>query len=152
MIVRPTARLIALDPDSAVLLFRCRFDDDPNLPRTFWVLPGGGVEPGESYENAARRELCEETGIAIDAVGPCVLEEEQPGRHPAFGDRDIVYRDRVFLTRLTASDVASLRPDAVKESGYQEHRWWTLDELDRTDETIRPEALPTIVRRVLAGS
>jgi len=30
-----------------------------------WSIPGGGVEPGETYAEAARREVMEETGISI---------------------------------------------------------------------------------------
>ncbi|HEX7859108.1 MAG TPA: NUDIX domain-containing protein [Verrucomicrobiae bacterium] len=37
---------------------------EPN--RGLWVLPGGGVEFGESFENTLRREIREEAGIEID--------------------------------------------------------------------------------------
>lgn len=34
-----------------------------------WCLPGGGVQPGETWETAAKRECFEETGWTIRVVG-----------------------------------------------------------------------------------
>lgn len=66
---RPAARILLLDEADRVLLFR--FDPSDRPP--FWCTPGGAVDPGESYEQAARRELREETWLDLDC-GPQVLQ------------------------------------------------------------------------------
>ncbi len=143
MIIRPTARLIALDSNGRVLLFQCRNGSWEDL---FWMIPGGGVEPGESFEQAALRELLEETGIdARSPIGPCELESETVERHPDDGDREIMFRDRTFSLRLTDAEVAQLDPAAVERSGYAAHRWWMPDALEATTDPVWPEGLAAAV-------
>ena len=52
------AAILILDRAGKVLLHR-RSDDG------LWSLPGGALEPGESLEEAARREAAEETGLTL---------------------------------------------------------------------------------------
>jgi ADP-ribose pyrophosphatase YjhB (NUDIX family) len=55
MRIRATAGVVLRNADGQVLLMRRRFEDT-------WGVPGGGVEPGESWADAALRECYEETG------------------------------------------------------------------------------------------
>jgi 8-oxo-dGTP diphosphatase len=48
---------------NTILMVRHRDGD-----REYWTLPGGGIEPGETAEQAAVREVREETGIEAIAV------------------------------------------------------------------------------------
>jgi 8-oxo-dGTP pyrophosphatase MutT (NUDIX family) len=41
---------------------------DPHGQRPYWVLPGGGREPGETFAEAAIREVYEETGITARII------------------------------------------------------------------------------------
>jgi 8-oxo-dGTP diphosphatase len=70
---------VVVDDDGYVLLVhRPRYDD--------WSLPKGHVEPGETFEQAALREVLEETGLR------CALGEELPAAHYAVNGRPKVVR------------------------------------------------------------
>ena len=73
---RRSSRLLIIDRNNRVLLFRFVFERGPLAGQNYWGTPGGALEAGESFADAARRELFEETGILRDAVGQQVAERE----------------------------------------------------------------------------
>lgn len=153
MRIRPTVRLLVLDPQQRILLFK--FEDavplHPALPdlTLYWVTPGGGVDRGETHEQAAIRELWEETGIQVDQVGPWVWNRDRVLRFP---DRSVLFRERYYLVPVTTSEVLLTNLLPYERNVYRDHRWWTLDEMERTDEVLLPIGLAGYLRPLLAGN
>src|SRR5438309_3468373 len=95
---RPSSRLLIIDRNNRVLLFRFMFNRGPLAGQNYWATPGGALEAGESLADAARRELFEETGILRDTVGEKVAEREfvlqlQDGEY-------VMAEERFFLVRV----------------------------------------------------
>lgn len=140
---RPAARILLVDGDGRVLLFR--FDPDDRPP--FWCTPGGALDPGESYAEAARRELLEETGIDADP-GPEVAR-----RQVAFTTIEGVPVDadeRYFLVRVQEAAIDTARHTALEQRVMTRWRWFTRQELAAHDEPHFPEDLADILAQAEA--
>jgi 8-oxo-dGTP pyrophosphatase MutT (NUDIX family) len=131
-IAREAARVLLLDPDDRTLLIAHL----PGDGRTVWTAPGGGLDPGETHAEAAMRELREEIGLVVE-LGPWVWS-----RTATFTFRGIWLRqtERWFLVRTAPLDTGTIPLADLATSGA---RWWTLEELAKTDEVLAPRSLPT---------
>lgn len=139
-LVRPTARVLLLDPTDRVLLFCTRDPEDPDHP--FWYPPGGRVEGDETVEDAARREVLEETGFDVE-LGPLIGVR----RHVvSFAGVWADVRETWFLARTGSSSVDTSGFTPLEVATIEEHRWWTLAELETTSDPLTPRALAALVR------
>jgi 8-oxo-dGTP pyrophosphatase MutT (NUDIX family) len=147
--VRLAGRVIAIDPAGRVLLFHY---DDPPPKGDHWTTPGGGVEGDEDFYQAAGREVVEETGWTDVTIAPVEvlvdLNVQWSGsRGQLVRQHDHYFIGRVPDERRPLGDVAAMHVS----DGIRGHRWWTLAELDATDENIYPTELADLVRTELAG-
>ena len=152
MRIRPTARLVVLNHDRRVLLFKVQ-DERPlhkNQPGlvNYWCTPGGGVDSGETYEQAAVRELLEETGIVCPELGPWLWT----GRKILlFPDEDVEFQERFFLVDAGRCSVETGGHTDYERLVLAEHRWWSLAEMRKTSETFIPRGLPDLIAPIIAG-
>ncbi len=140
---RPSSRLLVLDSENRLLLFLFSYNTGCLAGQKYWATPGGAVEPGESFEEAAKRELFEETGISVAEIGPDVARREFEMQLP---DGEFVIADeRLYIVRVTDQSLSKENWSAMEKAVMAEHRWWTNEELAATSETVYPENLRALV-------
>ncbi len=69
---RSMSRVLVFDEQDRILLF-LQYGKSHDVPPR-WITPGGGVDPGEDHDQAAIREIHEETGLVLDSIAGAVLE------------------------------------------------------------------------------
>jgi 8-oxo-dGTP diphosphatase len=99
------ARAAAGGPE-VLVVHRPAYDD--------WSLPKGKLEPGEIEQDAARREVLEETGVDAEVVAPA---------------GSVVYTDRRGRTKHVAYFTMTPRATAPREADDEVDivAWWPVD-------------------------
>ncbi len=106
----------------------CRISDQLPEFEGRWTLPGGGIEFGESPEDAMVREVKEETGLRVDADGIAFIDSIViPKAEEDFHGIGIVYEARLRGTEMIISEEGGTTNLA------QWHAWESLAHLPLVD-------------------
>lgn len=150
--VRSSVRVVVLDAEDRILLFRTREAGQPQFG-LWWELPGGGIELGETAEQAAVRELQEETGIAVDVRRVRPPNWIRTATYLRRGKR-ILQHEVVVLIRLDEPgpdpDTSGQLPDELED--YIDYAWLPVDQVIGSTEPFYPGRLPALLAEFLAGA
>jgi 8-oxo-dGTP diphosphatase len=137
-IPRPAARILLVDGTGRVLLMRFTPDDRPPL----WCTPGGAVDPGESYAQAARRELWEEVGLDMEC-GPEVAQ--RTCEFLTFERVEVIADERYFRVDIDRHEVKAGALTELEQRVLAGSRWFARAELADWPETIYPADLEQLL-------
>jgi ADP-ribose pyrophosphatase YjhB (NUDIX family) len=132
MRIRKSARVVLVNERDEVFLFR-----HSGLLRSYWVLPGGGLEDGETWE---------ETGISGVPLGPLLWTRQAHDRHQG---EEVIQDERYYLVRCGMPEVTSEHQLDEEKRLYTRSRWWSLEAIRQTSETLYPERLADLLLPVI---
>jgi 8-oxo-dGTP diphosphatase len=112
---------VAVLQDGKLLVVKRTIEDDTLGGE--WELPGGGVDPGETIEQGAIRELHEETGLAVDEV------------LGVFNGFDYVTPKKPKVRQVNFK--VAVKPGTVRlePTEHDEYRWITAADIPSLDAT-----------------
>ncbi|RSS82342.1 NUDIX hydrolase [Streptomyces sp. WAC06614] len=128
---RRAARILVVSPEGSVFLFR-----ENNIEvGVHWVPPGGGIDPGETPEECALRELREETGWTDLVPRRLLCTWEHDFTHTGTPVRQ---HEHIYVT-------SGPEREPVLEHPGIHWRWLSPAALDALDEVMWPPGIPGLL-------
>ncbi|MCZ6675909.1 MAG: NUDIX domain-containing protein [Candidatus Poribacteria bacterium] len=142
VVQRQAVRVILLTPSHEILLMKIQ---PPHGGDSFWVAPGGGLQPGETMEIGAKRELFEELGLSDITLGPLVWRRQHTFN---WAGRRLCQREQYHIMHVNRFQ--PFMSDPVEAEYLEEFRWWPLVEISQSTDRFTPLSLAEIVQKYLA--
>ena len=136
--MQESARAILMTADGRVLLMQLR-----GALGSLWITPGGRIRPDEDPVAAVKREIREETGLAVGEIGGYVWVRR--GRYLADGTwRE--EREHFFLVPTEIFEPVIDHMEAEELAYHQAFRWWSIEEIAGSAEVFVPKQMAELLR------
>ncbi|MCD8482606.1 MAG: NUDIX domain-containing protein [Verrucomicrobia bacterium] len=94
----------------------------------YYILPGGGQQPGETLEIALRRECLEEVGLEVQ-VGPLLYVREYIGRNHSFSQKHTGFHQLEHVFRCSVKNPQAAAPGCETDNHQIGVSWLQLSHL-----------------------
>lgn len=119
---RISSRGIIIESDYVYLMFRKRVKDDGSI-KEYYVIPGGGINEGETLEENVKREMKEEFMVEVDVLGYLGSDESEDTIANFFACKIVSGTPQLGGEELTR----------CTDSNYYEVRKVKISDLDKID-------------------
>jgi 8-oxo-dGTP pyrophosphatase MutT (NUDIX family) len=145
---QPAQRIIryqgAIVRDDHILLIRFT---EPTGGRSFWLIPGGGIEAEETEAACVQREMREETGLEV-RVARLLLDEPAPAG-------DFYQRQKTYLCRVVGGDARPGYEPGIanaEDSGITAVGWFDLRDAASWNDRLAADSITyRLLQRIQAA-
>lgn len=146
--MRLTVRGIVINKKTGKFLFIKYIDNKSkstsDLKDGFWVMPGGGIEDGESFHKALSREIYEETGISQIEISKCIFSRVI---YLDLTDKADYYYERYYIVYTEEENISDGNLTASEKEVIKQYKWWSKEEIKLNQKYIMPPNIYCILEK-----